>query len=173
MLEFGGVRRVSVTTALSQMCRRMNDQGLTTHEECLGDDDTELLGCHLSTPERRTDLTAKRYWRLDRGIRWLLRRRSWNGRLLECILGHCTFAALVTRGVLSVFHAVYAFISEHYVVQVEPWPTVVAEMQCFLRLLPHPRGGLVATLEWPRAPERCLRVWLGRLWRSLRIGPGC
>ena len=56
--------------------------------------------------------------------------------MLECILGHCTFAALVARGVLSVFNAVYAFISEHYVVQVEPWPTVVAEMRCFLRLLP-------------------------------------
>ena len=108
-----GLVRAQAALALKQMCRRMNDQGLTTHEESLDDDDTELLGYRLSGSKQRTDLTPKRCWRLDRGLRWLLRRRKWSGRLLECILGHCTFAALVARGSLSVFHACYAFNAEH------------------------------------------------------------
>ena len=59
-----------------------------------------------------------------------------NGEMLEVLVGHCTYAALVRRPVLSVFHGVYRFIQAERGKQVVLWPSVVEELQVFRGLMP-------------------------------------
>ena len=57
--------------------------------------------------------------------------------MLEVLVGHCTYAALVRRPVLSVFHCVLRFILAERGKQVVLWwPSVVEELQVFRGLMP-------------------------------------
>ena len=57
-----------------------------------------------------TTLTAKRFWKLREGIGALLAARRVSGDCLRVIIGHCTFAALLVRPLLSCFHDCYRFV---------------------------------------------------------------
>ena len=96
----------------------------------------DMLGVELNPAYRCTRLTDTRYWRLERGIDAALRRRRLSGRAVEAILGHCTFAGLLNRASLSIFHASYKFIRLHYDVPTALWESVRGELQAFRDILP-------------------------------------
>ena len=110
--------------------------GLSTHERALGSSNMDMLGVELNPAYRCTRLTDTRYWRLERGIDAALRRRRLSGRAVEAILGHCTFAGLLNRASLSIFHASYKFIRLHYDVPTALWESVRGELQAFRDILP-------------------------------------
>ena len=81
-------------------------------------------------------MSRESYWRLYEALSYLLLRGKANGEMLEVLVGHCTYAALVRKPVLSVFHCVYPFIGAERGRQVELWPPVVEELQVFRGLMP-------------------------------------
>lgn len=131
-----GLEKQEVSGALDAAREHLEGKGLLTHEASLSCDDVEVLGVTLDAGRRRTALTDKRYWRLEKGLEWLLQRRRTSGRVLEAFVGHMTFAGLVARGSLSCFHAIYRFIQKEYFSNVELWPSVRAELRAFKGLLP-------------------------------------
>ena len=62
------------------------------------------LGVELHGWFSRTSGARERYWRLYGALSFLLMRRKTRGEMLEVSVGHCTYAALVRRPVLCVFH---------------------------------------------------------------------
>ncbi len=89
-------------------------------------------------------MTLKRRWRLDGCIRWLLRRRTVSGPQLQIVVGHATFASLLDRTGLVVFHAVHAFVAAHGAAFAPLWSSARAELLAFAALLPCLRA------EWRR-----------------------
>ena len=75
-----------------------------------------------------------------------MRRRRIGAWSLEAVLGHCTFAALCCRGLLSVFHSVYAFV-ERGRASGKPeslWDECRAELRVFRSLM------IFLTSDWLR-----------------------
>ena len=71
------------------------------------------LGTTLDGGNLRAELSSERFWRLEEGLTALLARRRCSGQLMEKAIGHCTFAALMSRPTLSVLNACYSFIQRH------------------------------------------------------------
>ena len=55
---------------------------------------------------------------------------------MEAILGHCTFAGLLARQSLSIFHTSYKFIRLNYEEAAPLWRSVREELQTFRDILP-------------------------------------
>ncbi|CAK0880531.1 unnamed protein product, partial [Prorocentrum cordatum] len=93
---------------------------------------TELDGAAL-----RTRVAPKRFWNIYQALGALLRRRRASAWALEVVLGHCAFAALCCRGLLSVFHSVYAFVERGRASgRAEPlWGECRSELQAFRSLV--------------------------------------
>eukprot|EP00973_Karenia_brevis_P079965 11095880-Karenia_brevis.AAC.1 len=106
------------------------------HEVEITNRSAEALGVELDLERKCTRLTNKRYWRLRKGLQYVLKMRRLDGATLEVIVGHCTAAGLVAREVLSVFHSCYAFIRAHYQERVVVWQSVREELQAFYGLMP-------------------------------------
>ena len=92
--------------------------GLHTHEADVSTKDIVVLGNEVGLEALQSRTTQKRFWRLYYAIDDVLIRARVAGWLLEIIVGHATFAGLQCRGLLSIFHSVYAFIKNHYEEQV-------------------------------------------------------
>lgn len=131
-----GVVRPEVAAALDGACRELDSAGLSTHEREESAREMEMLGVELDGTRQRSRLTSSRYWKLDSGLSALLRRRKVSGRMLEAIVGQCTFAALLVRQSLSVFHSCYKCVRSMHDVGATLWPSVRAEVQAFRDLLP-------------------------------------
>jgi hypothetical protein len=90
------------------------------------------LGVRLNGESKTTMLTEARFWKLRQGIMAVLKRRRISGRLLEIVVGHATFCALVNRLSLSIFHTVYRFVCAHYYVSSQLWSSVSDELYAFV-----------------------------------------
>ena len=105
---------------------------LVLHETGLGDV-VEALGTVLDGRAHQTRITTKRFWRLRGALTRILTVRRCSGRVLEVIIGHCTFVGLLARESLAVVHTVYAF---HPQVLHEHWLPVAKRLgraPCFQR----------------------------------------
>ena len=91
----------------------LRERGLPTHPVEAGAG-LETLGWKFSSDHPMVQVTPKRMWKLRLATRELLRVGVCDGRLLERIIGHYTFAGLLQRGFLSIFQACYVFIRKHY-----------------------------------------------------------
>ncbi|CAE8643896.1 unnamed protein product [Polarella glacialis] len=131
-----GYAQDEVDRALGKVVEALNRVGLETHEEESAKPLAIALGIELDGVKRRTRLTDKRFWRLHAVLTWALRRKKLRGEQLEIILGHCTFAAMVNRNLLSVFSASYKFIRAKYLENCGLWKSVRSELEAFLGLLP-------------------------------------
>ena len=125
-----------VTEALGEIKNTFEARGLSLHPGEVECDDIDALGCRLSGTKRRACLKPARFWRLRQGIRYLLGLRSVSGRVVEVILGHCTYCALLNRSLLSVFSSIYKFVRKTYDARAPLWASVREELQTFLGLLP-------------------------------------
>lgn len=115
--------------------QELNIRGLPTHpvESTVGG---ETLGWQFDSEKPHVTMTPRRLWKLKLAINELLRQGWGSGQLVERIVGHCTFAALLRRELLSCFQAVYVFIRKRYHVHGRLWPEVARELRWVSSLLP-------------------------------------
>ena len=134
--------------ALESLLRRYAEVGLSTKPSKVHDyaREQDLLGYRLD--HNRLRISASRYANLRDAV-GALRRRSWaRPREVEALVGRFTHAFLLNRPALSVFSAVYAFAEKVGDRAARVWPSVIAELQLALDILPMVR----ADLERPVAP---------------------
>ena len=134
--------------ALESLLRRYAEVGLSTKPSKVHDyaREQDLLGYRLD--HNRLRISASRYANLRDAV-GALRRRSWaRPREVEALVGRFTHAFLLNRPALSVFSAVYAFAEKVGDRAARVWPSVIAELQLALDILPLVR----ADLERPVAP---------------------
>ena len=135
-LSIIGLDPASVQQALDGGIDALESAGLETHERAFGGSAMDMLGVEVNPEFQCTRLTDTRYWRLERGIDAALRRRRLRGRAVEAILGHCTFAGLLARQSLSIFHASYKFLRLNYEEAAVVWQSLRKELQTFWDILP-------------------------------------
>ena len=75
-------------------------------------------------------MTLRQLWKLKMGTEELLDQGWASGKLIEKVVGHLTYAALLARELLSCFEAVYVFIKKHYAAKARLWPRVRRELFC-------------------------------------------
>ena len=107
---------------------------LVLHETVIGDV-VDALGTVLDGRAHQTRIIPKRFWRLRGALTRILTVRRCSGRVLEIIIGHCTFVGLLARESLAVFHTVYAFIRKYYMSTGYLWQSVLEELRAFRGLL--------------------------------------
>ena len=129
---------------LATMDKTFGDRSLQLHPGEQHSDTAKHVGAQLDLVNLCSTLTPKRY-RLVKGcLRALVRRQRVSGRILEVIVGHCTFCGLACRPLFSIFSSVYKFTHRHYFERALMWDSVRSELRAFL-------GGLIfARSDWCR-----------------------
>ena len=107
---------------------KLNQHGLPTHEVEAGQG-IETLGWLFTGGHPTVSVTRKRLWKLRLATLELLKVGRTNGKTIEKIVGHYTFAGLLQRGFLSCFQATYVFIRKHYDEDTELWDEVKRELR--------------------------------------------
>ena len=133
-----------VSDALSQIKGIFEARGLSLHPGEVQSDTIDALGCRLSGTRRNATLKPTRFWRLRQGLRYLLGMKYVSGRVVEVVLGHCTYCSLLNRSLMAVFCDSYKFVRRCYDSRVPLWTSVRQELQAFLGLLP------LCTADWAR-----------------------
>jgi len=131
-----GIAKKSVVDVLDSACGALDRSGLTTHEREESDAMMDMLGVRLDAVRQCTTLTPSRFWKLEKGLEALLRRKRVSGEMLEAVVGHCTFVALLVRHTLSIFHYSYRYIQSMRGCGGRLWASVRAELEAFRDLLP-------------------------------------
>ena len=135
----------------------LNNHGLPTHEVEAGAG-LETLGWLFAAGHPTVTITTRRLWRMRLATLELLKDGKANGKLIEKLIGHFTFAGLLQRGFLSVFQASYIFVKKHYTEVVELWPEVRRELRWASALLCLIRKDLAA--QWsPRVHATDASMW--------------
>ena len=125
----------AVEEVMRDLQKAFDGAGLLLHGSEISSGATEALGCTIEGNRLRSRINNERLWKIHHGIKALLGRGRCTGKLLEVVVGHCTFAGLMNRQSLSVFHAVYKFIRRHYTHSAPLWKTVRDELRAFSGLL--------------------------------------
>ena len=129
---------------LEEMDKEFEVRQLLLHPSSVHTDEAKHLGTKMDLRRLCSTLTRSRYEKLKGGLRAVLRRQRISGRLLEVVIGHCTFAGLACRPLLSIFHACYKFINRHYFERALVWKSVKDEVRAFM-------GGLIfCRSDWCR-----------------------
>ena len=123
----------------------LKDAGLQVHEEEFGEGGA-VLGWEI-TRDGIFRPTHKRAWRVRLAIRGLLRRGRSTSKLLEKLVGHCSFLCLGRRECFSVFGEVYRFIQQHrsHNREISLWKGVQRELMQFDGIIPLIQRDLTAT----------------------------
>ncbi|CAE8588527.1 unnamed protein product [Polarella glacialis] len=134
--ESQGINAVNkISNILQQKGLRIHAaEGTTGHNNAA--DSVDFLGLQFALKRKQLRIKRERLWRLKFAIEDVLSRSRVSGALLECIIGHCTWIALLRRESLSVFSSVYAFCQKHRSTAVELWPSVKKELIWFKSILP-------------------------------------
>ena len=134
-----------VAEAAALVSAEFQARGLPTHpvESGVGMD---TLGWHFSESSPSVAVTPRRLWKLRFGVQELLKKGWSDGKTVEKIIGHLTFAALLRRELLSCFQACYVFVRKMYTKHCRLWPEVRRELRWAVSLLPLVQRNLSA--EW-------------------------
>ena len=137
--------RPAVEDFVAQAKAEFGSRGLVIHEAEIFDGVAEVLGVVVDGKDHITRISPKRLARVRAALSHLLGLKRVPGKVLEIILGHCTFCALACRPLLSVFHSTYAFVRRHACDSDVLWPAVRSEVQAFRALT------LLAIGDWSLA----------------------
>eukprot|EP00438_Fugacium_kawagutii_P024261 Skav223122 [mRNA] locus=scaffold419:830256:833692:- [translate_table: standard] len=132
---FSSDRRV-VEQGLDDLSKDFTDKRLLLHPGEVQHSCIKALGVELDGVSLSSHTSPARLHRVRQGLRCVLRRKRCTGRVLEILVGHCTYVGLLNRCSLSVFHSVYKFIKSHYNHSTPLWASVQAELRAFCGLLP-------------------------------------
>ena len=158
--------------ALESLLRRYAEVGLQTKPSKVHDyaREQDMLGYRLDHNVLR--LSSSRYANLRDAV-GALRRRGWAlPREVEALVGRFTHAFLIHRPALSVFSAVYAFAEKVGDRSARVWPSVQAELELALALLPLAQSNLarpVAPLlvQTDACDEGAAAVYTAAAWARL------
>ncbi len=120
-----------VNSALDSSISTLENCGLKTHEKSSARPVDEMLGMQVDGIRLRCRCAPTRFWKLYKTLEWALSRRCLDGRTLECIVGHCTYVALLNRPSSSIFCNVYKYIRSKYNEPCRIWKSVRDELFCF------------------------------------------
>ncbi|CAE7489577.1 unnamed protein product, partial [Symbiodinium natans] len=129
------VNHDTVETALREVEDVFGSHKLILHPGLVSSGATKALGCALRGDLLASRVTSDRYHKLRQAIQGVLERKRVSGRILEVLVGHATFVALMNRHVLSVFNTVYRYINAHYHKPAPLWTTVREELSVFRGLM--------------------------------------
>ena len=130
-----GSSRTAVEKRLGDSVGRFEAAGLEMHPSDITGGEAEVLGVVLDARRQHTRTGIRRFWKVRGAILHLLWRGRASGRMVEVIVGHATFAALVRRPTLSIFFATYRFIRANYDAMTPLWDSVKAELRAFMNCM--------------------------------------
>lgn len=136
--------RKAVEVGLAELLENFTQKNLLLHPGEIQHDRIKALGVELDGKRLVARLSCDRLHRVRQGLRYVLHRKKCSGRVLEILVGHCTYCGLMNRCVLSVFHNCYKFIRSNYYVPTPLWSSVASELRAFCGLMPLLRS------EWSR-----------------------
>ena len=128
--------RQVVSRELDELTKQFTGKDLLLPPGEIQHEHIKALGVQLDGKSLKSSLTSDRFHRVRQGIRGLLRRGRCTGKVLEIVVGHCTYCGLMNRCLLSIFHSVYKFIRNSYYEAVPIWNSVKAELRAFSGLMP-------------------------------------
>ena len=111
-------------------------KGLRIHPIECSSDSADFIGLRLDLRRLSVSIKPARCIRIRAAIQELLRRKHCSPALLEVVLGHCTWAALLRRESLSIFSAVYRFIRLGGSATRPLWSSVCKELHDFQAIIP-------------------------------------
>jgi len=126
-----GTERLDVGVAMDAIVKRFSGKGLVTHEREDSGGTIVTLGVVIDCEAHRTVSSPKRWWRVRTMVDAVVGRRRASGRVLEVLLGHMTFVALLRRQLLGIFFTIYRFIDAHYDRPAPIWQSVLDELIAF------------------------------------------
>ena len=118
-----------VEQTVNMVVEVLESRGLPMHEISSSASEEELLGWDIAGKETAVRPARTRLWKVRLAIRSIVRHGKCSGRELERVVGHMSFISLINRPSLSVFNAVYSFISRHYNQYVPIWTSVRRELE--------------------------------------------
>ena len=129
------VNHDAVESSLREVEEVFTSHNLILHPGSVSSGSTRALGCELRGDLMASRITPERYHKARQAITARLLRKKVSGRVLEVIVGHCTFAGLMCRPTLSVFNTICRFINAHYDRPSRLWDTVKEELRVFRGLM--------------------------------------
>ncbi|MCP2504969.1 MAG: hypothetical protein NLN65_06720, partial [Candidatus Poseidoniaceae archaeon] len=108
----GGTDQATVNSMLSKLNNEFSQLGIQTHEFCQASDSAEFIGLQFS--KSVISVKRKRLWKIKLAIECILSRGKCSGKMLEVIIGHCTWAMLIRRESLSILDKCFGFIRNNY-----------------------------------------------------------
>ena len=144
--------RKEVEDNLHELSQNFTQEKLLLHPGEVLHDRIKALGVELNGKTLTSKISGDRLHRVRQGLRCVLHRGRCSGRVLEILIGHCTYCGLMNRSLLSVFHSCYKFIRSNYYTPVKLWGSVASELRAFCGLMPFLRS------EWCRPWNRVVTV---------------
>ena len=135
ILKMMGCSKDELARKLSEFTSIFEKVGLAVHGLEMSSGEMKAPDVELDSRLLSTSLTRERYWGMYGALSHFLMRRKAIREMLEVLIGHCTYEALVRRPVLSLFHCVYRLILVERGKQVVLWPSVTEELQVFWGLM--------------------------------------
>ena len=146
--------REAVEEGLADLSDDFTSKNLLLHPGELQHNPIKALGIQLDGSNLTSKVAPDRLHRVRQGLRCILHRGRCTGRVLEILVGHCTYCGLMNRCCLSIFHSVYKFIKSSYFVSAPLWSSVRSELRAFAGLMPllrsdwcRPWSGVVAVSD--------------------------
>ena len=131
-----GCDKTAVNSGLAAISKTLRDWGLSVHEEEEASTSGSFVGLHFNGISGFMSIKPSRIVKIKSGIDDLLRRQFCTGRVLQLVLGHCTWAMMTRREGLSLIHHSYQFCHKHLDESVRLWPSVRKELAWISSLLP-------------------------------------
>ena len=100
------------------------------------DTDIDFVGLSFDGNRRTLRVSRKKAWQLHLALKEFCRRRRCRGSVLEQILVHYAWVALVCRPALCVFGATYRWMREHKRVVADLPRSVLVELRTAAALVP-------------------------------------
>ena len=139
-----GRNRAELDDVMSELIGVLEDDHLHAHERTFACGQADVIGLEIRASELRVRTSEKRFWRLYKPLGWVLKNKRLSGVLMEKIIGHCTYVAMICRPLLSIFSSVYKFIRAKHREVPFMWTSVRSELWMLrsLMLLAESRWGL-------------------------------
>ena len=144
--------RKEVEKDLQELSQKFTHEKLLLHPGEVLHERIKALGVELNGKTLSAKISGDRLHRVRQGLRCVLHRGRCSGRVLEILIGHCTYCGLMNRSLLSVFHSCYKFIRASYYTPVKLWGGVANELRAFCGLMPFLRS------DWCRPWNRVVTV---------------
>eukprot|EP00971_Amphidinium_carterae_P046844 922921-Amphidinium_carterae.4 len=117
--------------------------GLPTHEVQKAETHAQVLGWEFDGQTGHVGVKPEKAWKLIRALSWILDRDTVEPKTVEKLVGHLTFASLVSRPALSILRATYSFLNRFRGAKsARVWPSVKRELWIYRGMIPLMKASL-------------------------------